>query len=1434
MDKLYKGIFFALFCILNTYSLKAQNIGVQAHAYPDTVCPGQRTMLWATPVLHCGPDTTRCASTPRTVQVGTGTSVLTGNFTYPSPYGNYLASARHEYLIHAGELQAAIGPNGGKITSVAMKIAVLNSGSTLDNFTIRMGCTDTPVANLTAYVDTSWLSTVYVGNYTPVAGWNIHTLQVPYDWDGQSDLVIDFCFDDITMFNINNSMQYTATAFQSVWFTASNSSSQCGVTGTVPSPITAGTPYYDRPNFQFNVCTPPIIDANISWSPAAGTNGVTMVHMDTTYANPVSQTTYTVTMTDSNGVISTSSVVVYVDTSVQLHLSPDTFICTVSPVTLHAGISTSGGVVINPALITYNWSSIPAGTAPASGTGAGFANPSVNPSATTIYICQITGPGICNLTDSVTVTLGSSIPVNATVDSITCFGAANGQILLNMTSGTAPYTYNWSSPPGGSSSSLTNLGPGTYDVTVTDSRGCTGTDAVSLSNPAVLSLSMDSTNILCFGNASGTVTANASGGRMAYSYNWNPAAANQGHLTGLAANTYSVTVTDASGCTASGTTHVNQPAALVSTATSTNWTTASSYNGTITLSTSGGTAPYTYSPSPAVAGLPNATGVDTGIYIIRVCDANGCCVADTAVILAPPPVFLTFTIQNDSCAGQCNGSATAIPSGGTAPYTFSWNSVPPGPSLGTGSSISSLCAGTYSVTVSDASGAQVSKDTVITAPSPISITITPTAITCFNAANGGLNATPAGGTAPYTINWNPGGANPLANLGPGSYAVTVTDAYGCSATNTSSLSQPAQVTAAIISTDSANCFGQSTGYADVLAGGGNPPYTYSWSGSTSTDSFANDLAAGPQTITVTDQSGCTATVSFNIGQPAPLLISAIDTTASHCAGSHDGSAIAVVNGGSLPYTFTWTGNPASPVDSITGLNPGNYGLTVTDGKGCTHSQAFVINAQYILNIVLADSSVVCNGYSDGRAYVAATNGYPAYTYTWSPSGSTLDSATGLSAGTQNVTVTDMYLCSASGSIQISQPAAITDQAYFSNPLCNGSHNGKVWISAGGTTGPYTYVFNAVNYQITDTVNNLAAGNYTFTVTDGRGCTKVDNVSLSNPSQLDVPDPAVVGITCSNQANGTISVNPSGATPPYTYAWSSGSYTASTESNLGAGTYVITVTDANGCSASVSVTLTAPSMIVYTYIQSDSASCPDSADGHIVVNVVGGTPGNNIPYEYSINGGPFQENHNFYNLAAGTYAIAVEDSPGCVADTMIQVYQPLPVIVAINPQDSTIALGSSLQLSLSFNNPQALSINSYYWWPGLGLSCTDCPAPVASPYNNSLYSLLVHYGKNCVATATDAVKVGPGPEPYIPNAFTPNGDGVNDVFYVYGNQLASVGLTIYNRWGEKMFDSDGNQWSGWDGSYQGVLQPVGVYVYYAQLRYLNGTIETRQGSITLIR
>lgn len=1408
--------------LVNTSSNVGTN--VRATAVPNVICPGDPVTLVALANPNsCGPATTTCTAAGTTVNLGTGTTTQGGTgFVYPAPYGAYYKSSHHQFLIHASEIIGQV-PTGGQIKSLSFQVGTLNSGATLTDLTIKLACVGNDSLDQ-AFLARGSATTVYTAaSFTPVNGWNTHTFQTAYDWDGVSNLVVDVCFNNANGGNTNPKMKYTTTPFKSVWCTYGNDpQGQCSIIGVQQNTSTTYASLFQRPNMRLNMCITDLNNANLQWTPATGPNAPTPTTGDTVYPHPVSSTTYQVALTSPNGCINYAYAVVNVDTSAKLTLNPDTFICSIQPIQLNAALT---GDSAHPAAATYTWTASH-GTAPPSGTGLSFATPIVSPTQTTTYTVVVTGGSRCTLVDSMTVTVGNGLPVPKLVDSITCAGQTDGRIYLHMNAGVAPYTYVWSSAVAGNVDSAINLGPGAYTVSVTDAQGCVGHDTTILNAPLPLTLRLDSVNIPCFGGGTGSVTATVGGGRPGYTYVWNPSGSGS-TLTNQPAGTYTVQVYDNTGCSITGTTHITQPTQVVSTAATTSLTGAGTHDGTITVTTTGGTPGYTYTSVPAVSGLPNATNLDTGTYIITVCDANNCCVRDTAHISGPPPINVVAVITNNNCYSQCTGQISVTASGGVAPYTFIWNTTP----QSTGPSINNLCAGSYTVTTTDANGISVSNTYPVTAPPALGSQIDSTLITCYGAADGALHDSAYGGTAPYTIAWTPGGADPLSALGPGTYAVQITDANGCILNDQASLGQPPQLVAVLDSTHPTRCYGTADGTAWITVSGGTPPYDITWSGSNSTTTVANDLDAGSHTATITDAHGCSTTVAATITQPQQIVTS-VSPTAANCESSDDGSATVLVNGGTAPYSYNWDNSFGGTTEN--NLSAGVHLLVVTDSYNCVVSDSFRVDTLYVLHLDITSTPTSCHDGNDGTATVTALNGAPVVSYAWSdPGNTTTNPATNLMSDVYSVSVTDANGCTAETSVLVDEPTQLVAIPYYDNPLCRGDFNGKIWLTASGGQGPYHYTYNGLNYQMTDTITGLAAGSYTIYVYDSKGCSENVFVTLNDPQSLTV-DTVVTQITCANALDGAITANGVGGTPGYTYSWSPVSSTSNAVTGLGPNSYSVTVTDANGCTVATTVTLLAPPPISVTHLEADSVSCVGSTDGQAQITVTGGTPGLSPAYTYAINGGTPQESGSFYDLAAGVYQLVATDGQGCHLDTSVTIDAPLPVTVGINPMDTTLDLGSSITLNLLVDNPGGQPISTYAWSPSAGLTCIDCPAPIATPYQRQDYTVVVTYGKNCTATASATVRVNHGPDTYIPNAFTPNGDGTNDEFTVYGSGLKTVTMRIFNRWGEKVFDSGDNQWASWDGTYKGVLQPPAVYTYVVELTYLDGQKKVKDGSLTLIR
>ena len=362
---------------------------------------------------------------------------------------------------------------------------------------------------------------------------------------------------------------------------------------------------------------------------------------------------------------------------------------------------------------------------------------------------------------------------------VNCFGEATGSIDLTVSGGTAPYTYLWS-PNGATTQDLSQLTAGTYTVTVTDAVQQTATLSVTLTQPPQLQLPATVTDVACFGGATGSIDLSVSGGIAPYTYVWTPNGETTQDLSGLAAGIYTVTVTDAIGCTASTLVTVSQPAPLLASAVAADGCFGAA-NGSIDLSVSGGTAPYTYLWSPGGATTEDLAGLTSGTYTVAVTDAHGCTTGVSATVNPPAQLQATAVARNVQCFGGADGSIDLSVSGGTAPYAYLWS-----PGGATTQDLGGLVSGTYSVTVTDANACTANASVTVGEPAQLQVTAVTTPVSTSGGSDGAVNLTVSGGTSPYSYAWSPGGAltQDLDGLVAGSYTVTVTDANGCTATLT--------------------------------------------------------------------------------------------------------------------------------------------------------------------------------------------------------------------------------------------------------------------------------------------------------------------------------------------------------------------------------------------------------------------------------------------------------------------------------------------------------------------------------------------------------------------------------------------------------------------------------------------------------------------------
>ncbi len=534
--------------------------------------------------------------------------------------------------------------------------------------------------------------------------------------------------------------------------------------------------------------------------------------------------------------------------------------------------------------------------------------------------------------DDIHVTTAGAAPLVASIQNssnVSCNGGNNGSATASATGGTPPYAYSWSS--GASSATASGLTAGSYIVTVTDAASGSATAQVTITQPTAIASSASAIDALCNGG-NGSVNLTVSGGTAPYSFNWSNGASSE-DLASVAAGSYTVTITDANGCTKGDGATVSQPTALSLSISGTDESAPAAGDGAADLTVSGGTSPYSYSWSNG-ATSQDISGLNGGTYTVTVTDANGCTDMESVVIntLAGPLAVNITASTPVSCNGGSDGDATATASGGTPPYSYSWTS---GASTATASG---LGAGSYTVTVTDAALASASAQITITEPAALSASASALDAPC-NGGTGSVNLSLSGGTAPYNYNWSNGATSQnISGVAAGSYAVTITDNNGCTTGANATIGEPAALAASASATD-ASCNGNSDGSVNLTVSGGTAPYSFSWSNGATTEDISG-LGAGSYSVTVTDGNGCIANTSANVSQPAALALSTSVTDESF-AGANDGAVNLTVSGGSAPYAFSWS-NGASTED-ISGLAAGSYSVTVLDQAGCSDGTSAVVN-----------------------------------------------------------------------------------------------------------------------------------------------------------------------------------------------------------------------------------------------------------------------------------------------------------------------------------------------------------------------------------------------------------------------------------------------------------------------------------------------------------
>jgi gliding motility-associated-like protein len=1087
-----------------------------------------------------------------------------------------------------------------------------------------------------------------------------------------------------------------------------------------------------------------------------------------------------------------------------------------------ATVSAAGGT----APYTYNWQPGNLNGAVQTGLGAGA------------YTVIATDAASCKDTVIVTITSSGSIPSVTVATTATTCGLANGSATANVSGGTAPFTYAWS-PGGGGTQTISNRAAGTYTVTVTGTGGCTATASGTIAPSSGFTTAVTTTPSTCTAN-NGTATATNTGGTSPFTYSWSPSGGSAATASNLAPGPYTVQVNDGNGCTATATGTVTQSSGtLALSLTNPVNPTCAGNNGSITAGLSGGTAPYTVTidtgGTPIVVNVPFAisqtiSNLPDGTVNVTVVDAQGCQVNNSATLVAPN--CCTFTVSaalTQPTCGQNNGSIVLTSANGSGNYTYTWAN-----GSGAGTTASGIGAGTYSVTITDNGFANCFKDTTFTlnSNSNLSLSLTnPVNPTCAGN-DGSITATLSGGTAPYTVTIDTGGtpivvnvpfaiSQTITNLPDGTVNVSVVDAQGCQVNNSATLVTPNCCTFTVSAALTQPTCAQSNGSIVITSTNGSGNYTYVWANGSGTGTTASNIGAGSYDVTITDNgvTNCFIDTTFTLTSNSSLAISLTNPVNPTCAGN-DGSLTVDISGGTAPYTVTIdTGGtpfvinvPVAISQTLTNLPAGIVNVTVVDAQGCQVNNTATLTAPTnccSFNISAAITQPAC-GLSDGSIVITPANGSGNYTYTWANGSGTGTTANNLAAGNFAVTITDngfanCFIDTAFALINANAPAiGLVSQT---DVACVGDATGAITVQVSGGTAPYTVLWS--NGDTTLAVNGLTDGAYTVSVTDANSCASNATFTIAAGTVL-VLQTTMTPIDCNNPNGGSAGVAVTGGTAPYNYLWNNAA-TTSTLTSVTVGTYTVTVTDAQGCAAVDSVTVTGDSIASFNLGPDLTICFGDSVVlGTGLVGTVWST-GDTSDY--------------LVVTDAGVYSGSISNGNCANSDTVSVSVEQIPNVPQLNVNDTIVCASETVILRVGDEG------YLYVWSTGDTASQIVVDTPgiyIVSAINDcgevSAEALVTD--ENCACRL------------YLPNAFSPNADGANDVFKAYTvcTEIEEFNLTIFDRWGGVVYKSN-DFTEVWNGTSKGKACIPGVYVY--SLSYLsreNGIrqIYRQKGSVTLLR
>jgi gliding motility-associated-like protein len=1022
---------------------------------------------------------------------------------------------------------------------------------------------------------------------------------------------------------------------------------------------------------------------------------------------------------------------------------------------------------------------------------------------------------------TVTVSQPDEITITASHTDLFCDISENTNIALSVSGGTFPYSYSWTN--GSINDTLFNVGLGNYTVTVTDNDGCTENSVFVIDTFPSLNLSFITTLTSCNGDFDGTVDMTVSGGQAPFFYQWSNDSIIE-DLLDLAPGTYSVTVTDTNNCMAVDSVDVNMDPGIEVSDSFSNINCPDLDDGSIYLDITDTSSDY-----DILWNIPSDSNyiydLAPGDYSVTITNLNGCVWIQSYALSLNSDLNITGEVTDNLCFQEQVGSINMQIDNSNSPYNLLWSNG------STDEDLSNISAGQYEFSLIDSFGCEYNYFYNVEEGPEMVYTTSVTEPGCNGVSVDSISINPIAGSLPFTYLWSNGDTtNLISNIQAGYHYLTITDNEGCIKLDTFLILENSilEVSETI---EHNPCYGDNQGQISLEISGGLPPYELIWNNTAST-AVVSALADGEYSVTITDAIGCEINQQYTVTEPDSLeIINEIELPLCF----DDFGSISIEGfGGIEPYSILWS---TGAVSSTINVEPGNsYEVMLTDVNNCSAIMDFDIAEIDEIDIVVLSVTQSGSSNDNGEVVIDVSGGTPPYQIVWDD-GQIGPFASGLGYGLISVNVVDANGCMANLSTNIDYDPLILQNAVAHN-LCFGECKGTVVLEISDGILPYTITWS--DGQITPSATNLCNGIYQATIVDGAENQIItEEFVIYSPTQINI-DGQVFDISCVGNDDGQIGVNASGGSLPFEFSWNNG-MTSQAISSLSPGDYQVTVIDENDCINSSTFTLEDIPLVDFE-LEVIDFDCDEEFTSLEVI-------GYNI-YNYPIyindSEANLDENDHIPNLPPGTYTLSYQINETCIMYIDdVEILNPNETQINLNIESADLKYGDLLELTLEITSELSLSGFSIDWELINYYDCTDaylegqCKTILITASENEVLEVIFTDDRGCTLILTAEIRVDKTVDIFIPNVFSPNGDGSNDFFKITSNYVdISVNrFMVFDRWGNNVYSQQNVKLSDlipWNGMFGDKEVTEGVFVYLLELTTTEGEQIIKAGDITVIR